>query len=725
MDNDSESLEQKQISPDKQETPEESTAEQPVAESETRAEKQDVPALENAAEKEADQEAPALLDLGAPKETQAMNLPPETFPATCPAGPLGRIFDALSYAGPLVLLVLCVLMTCAEVLQLRELWFSDEVRLADVLLHLRQGDWLVLALNGAPYADKPPLYFWAMYGLTLIPGVSVAMAVFLAVAVSHALFVLSVWGLARGTGHDKRVALAAGLLTLCCVYVSGAACYPRMDLLFSALIVFAMTCLYRGWIRPNAPCWLGAGFLLLGLATLVKGPLGIGFALAASIVFLLWRGTPGRLNGRDGLPGFALMLVLILAWLGVLAFKGETAYLYEMIGVQLLGRMTGGAPHSYPWWYYLAALPLMWLPWVFLVLFVDWISAVRGFPAAWKNRKANGGSCWLWIWLFSGVVILSVIPSKIAVYALPLLAPLAVLTARSLLKLSPARSRWFFRLTAILLLAAGFALIAADLFPFVRDFLPENWMPVLPPAVNAWLEALHGAAVMGGILALAAVLLLALVCLDHPGGALLLTAVGMVAIAIPYELLVAPGLGAILSPRAQAEAMLEKVKDGYAPAAFKVYRGAYAWHLNQLAKTSETLRTAPDLKDAATRDAWLAQNPKAVIAMPEKEWEAWQDKPATASVILRTWMVDKPYVVAAMDVTPPAPRQEEESAARSAPAASPESSPNAAEQAGPGAPATPSEPAENPNAAEQSEADAAAPDAAAPAPTPEQPAVSF
>ena len=599
-----------------------------------------------------------------PKKNSRADAPADSAPPTDPetshpAGPLARIFDALSHAGLLVLLVLCVLMTCAEVLQIRDLWFSDEVHIADVFQRLRHGDWLVLTMNGVPYPDKPPLYFWAMQALSLLPGVSVPMAMFLAVAISHALFTGSVWALARGTGHDRRVALAAGFLTLCCIYVSGTACYLRMDLLFSSLIILAMTCLYRGWIKSCAPFWLGAGFLLLGLSTLVKGPLGIGFALITSILFLFWRGTPGRLNGRDGLPGFLLMLVLILVWIGAVYLKGDSNYLYEMIGVQLTGRIMGeSAPHTQPWWYYLAALPLMWLPWILIVLFVNWLAAMRGIPAAWKSRKTDGGSCWLWIWLVSGVAILSAVSSKIAVYALPLLAPLAVLTARSLLKLTPGRSRWFFRLTSLILFLAGLALVLVDVFPLVRAYIPNGWLPPFPPVVDAWLEALHGTAIMGSILILLALVLIAAVCLAQPGGALLVTTIGMVAMVVPYELVVAPSLNAILSPRSQAEAMLEKVKDGYAPAAFKVYRGAYAWHLNQLAGFPDTLLNVPDLKDTAALNAWLAQNPKAVIAMPEKEWDAWTDKPSTASVLLHSWMVDQPYVVTAMDVTPPAPHPE-------------------------------------------------------------------
>ena len=39
------------------------------------------------------------------------------------------------------------------------------------------------------------------------------------------------------------------------------------------------------------------------LACLIGMAVGIAFAVVTSILFLFWRGTPGRLNGRDGLPG--------------------------------------------------------------------------------------------------------------------------------------------------------------------------------------------------------------------------------------------------------------------------------------------------------------------------------------------------------------------------------------------------------------------------------------
>lgn len=659
---------------------------------------------------------------------------PET-PPPPPSGPAAKLFDVLSYAGLPLLIVLAAAMTFLEVWQVRDLWFSDEVRLADAFMNLKNGDWLMLTMNGLPYPDKPPLYFWFMEALSMIPGITVPMVFFLAVAISHALFIGSIWLLARGTGHDRRVAFAAGLVALSCLYISGAACYPRMDLLFAAVVTLGMTCLYRGWIKPFAPFWLTAGFLLMGVATLIKSPLGIAFAVAASILFLFWRGTPGRLNGRDGLPGFLLMLLVIAAWLGMLYLEGHQDYLRDMLGTQLAGRVLEGGHHAEPWWYYLAAIPIIWAPWVLIILFVNWFAALRGIPAAWKSRRENGGSSWLWIWFFSGAAMLSCVQAKMAVYALPLLAPLAVLTGRSLLRLSPGRSRCFFSLVSTLLALLGLALVLVDVFPLLRPYI-GGFLPPVPAMIDPWLNALDGTMYMGGILVLLAVVLLFFTRLSLPGGAMLVTAVGMIVMLQPYHFFVAPSMDKILSPRAQAAAMAAKVKEGCAPAAFHVYPGAYAWHLNEILAPEGKRLSVPDLATPEARDAWLKEHPRAVMAMPKADWDAWTQKPAGAEVILTAWMVHKPYVVVAFSAAAPAaepapaaeaPAQAAEPAAEPAPAeaapapaAAPEKAPEAASAPAEAAAAAPSVQAEAPAAAPAAQAEAPAAAPAAPAPAPAQ-----
>lgn len=687
-------------------------------ESEEKSEPEEKSAESAADDKDAEpDDAPILLDAPAEEaKKDHIRMPDAPAPEPPASGAAARLFDALSYAGLPVLLILAAAMTFLEVWQVRDLWFSDEVRLADAFMNLKGGDWLMLTMNGLPYPDKPPLYFWFMDALTRIPGVGAPMVLFLAVALSHLLFIGSIWLLARGTGHDRREAFAAGLVALGCAYISGAACYPRMDLLFAAVVTLGMTCLYRGWIKSFAPFWLAAGFLLMGAATLIKSPLGIAFAVVTSVIFLFWRGTPGRLNGRDGLPGFVLMLLMLMAWAGALYLGGHQDYLRDMVGTQLAGRVLEGGRHVQPWWYYLAALPIMWLPWILVILFVNWFAALRGIPAAWKTRKERGGSSWLWIWLVTGAAMLSLVQAKMSVYALPLLAPLAVLTGRSVMRLTPGRSRCFFSLVSVLIALAGLALVALEAFPVVRPYI-GSYLPAVPAMADPWLDALHGTMYMGGVLILLAVALLFFTRLALPGGALLVTAFGMIVMLLPYQAFVAPSMDKILSPRAQAEAMAAKVKEGYAPAAFDVYPGAYAWHLNLLLPQQQGRLAVPDLATPAERDAWLKAHPMTVMAMPESDWKAWTDKPSDAAVLLTSWMVHKPYVVVAVNASAqtsaeaaPADGTAESSeapaeapAASAAPATEPAATPaaepaaeEAPEASSAPAPAAPAEPAQTP-----------------------------
>ncbi len=61
----------------------------------------------------------------------------------------------------LVLLLLFFATYCVNLLLPRDLWVQDEMRYGEVVREmLSTGNWLVPHLNGAPYPDKPALYFW-------------------------------------------------------------------------------------------------------------------------------------------------------------------------------------------------------------------------------------------------------------------------------------------------------------------------------------------------------------------------------------------------------------------------------------------------------------------------------------------------------------------------------------------------------------------------------------
>lgn len=573
-----------------------------------------------------------------------------------------KCFNGLSWAGLPVLLVMTALVVFQQLLAPRALWLFDEVRAADVYMRFLGGDQLALSLNGVPCTDMPPLYFWFLRGLDLVPHVDQPLLFFLGTALSAMLYIGAIWLLARATGHDRRTAFASGLLALTTFFIMGLAQSPNADLLFAATVVLSLICFYRGWIRTKAPVWLTLAFLLAGAATLIKGPLALAFPIIASILFLFWRGTPGRLNGRDGLPGFLLMLLLIGVWLVMLYVAGHTDYIVDMFQRQLAGRIFDTGENTLPRWFYLAALPLVCLPWTLLPLFVNWWGAARGVPAAWRSRRENGGSSWLWLTLLAGLALLSALGAKSATALLPLLAPLAVLAGRSLLRLTPRRSRLYFFFTACMFLLLGLLLVAGHYHARLLPLLPAAWIArlgELPPLVFAWLDAARNLVCMGGVLIILALLLIFLCRRSLPGGALLLCSAGLVVMNLPFARNVAPSLEGILSPRPHASAMAPLAHEGYKPAAYRVSPGAFAYYLNECMAaygTPETggrpAFTVPEFDSMDQLRELLAKNDRVLVVMPEKDWNDWQDRPARLTVIGRQWMVDEPCVLVKQDERP-------------------------------------------------------------------------
>ena len=204
-----------------------------------------------------------------------------------------RLFSALALSPLIVLTVMFLLQTLFS-LDPRALWFSDEIRHADAFKNLLDhGKWLILEMNGAPYPDKPPLYFWFLRGLYELLRTDGPLLYFTAAAVSGLLFLWASVALGRHVARvDGRTNLAAGIILLSTGYFMGLLHYARMDLLFAALIICANIVLYRAFVRPRPdyPGMVGA-FVLAGLACMVKGPLAFAFPLSAIVLFALWRGT--------------------------------------------------------------------------------------------------------------------------------------------------------------------------------------------------------------------------------------------------------------------------------------------------------------------------------------------------------------------------------------------------------------------------------------------------
>lgn len=409
---------------------------------------------------------------------------PEASPQTSSFA--SRCFNGLASVGPLVLILFWLIQSMPTFMG-RELH----------ALHNLGVGLFGVAVSGLPSPELYPVYHWFLSALSLIPGIgNLSLAAYIpgvqptagleqisgypvqllpiASALSALFLILLTWALARATGNDRRTAFASGLVLL-----TGFACMglPRIsgsDMLFTAILTLAGICLYRGWIKAFAPLWLFAGFALVALSTLAGGLLGLVLPLLVSLVFLLWRGTFRRAGARDGALAFGLLLVLLLAWGTFIAFgDGGRELLKTLLENEYL------APVLEAWklqgqdsWIIVALLAILWLPWTLLLLFLPWGRFGAFFKGIVVNRKQRPGQGWLWCNAIVTLVILALLGANMPVLLMPLLPPLAVLTAQGVLNLSARGSRGFFLLLAILLIVLGLLFAAANIYPlFLGELL--------------------------------------------------------------------------------------------------------------------------------------------------------------------------------------------------------------------------------------------------------------
>jgi len=547
---------------------------------------------------------------------------------------LSRLYTVLAYA-PLIVLAGVLALQTVFALDTRALWFSDEIRYANVfenVIHAHK--WLVMYLNGVPYPDKPPVYFWFL--TTLLPifkgptpalfmtGAALSGLLLLTAAMALSRFVLKA---------GREVSLGGGLVLLTGFYFIGLTHYSRMDLLFAALITASHICLFRALARERADGMAVAGFVLAAVATLTKGPLGIVFPLLTSILFLAWRGNLKRLLRRDMGLGLAAAVLILGAWVAAAWFGGEHELIKNIFYKQIYRRAVNASHHEQPFWHYFATMPLAWLPWTFLLAALPLkklLSASFWGDVCAARKNDQPGAAFLWIQVLSGFTLLTCLSTKIIVYLLPIFPPLALLTARAFLNMEPAKSARF------MLFTAGLFALAAVTLPFGNTIQP--W-PIHVDGLfwTALASALAAAALWFGRRL-------------SPKAALLVLTLVVTAWTQPLFLITLPSVDGAMSPKAQAELMGEYIDKGYTPVAYKIYSGVYTYYCGH-----DVLET----QDLPLIEKMLGEQPKVVLGMQKKEWEHWENRPDSLRVVHEQWVVDRPYVLAVKDA-PAAPLGEAE-----------------------------------------------------------------
>lgn len=319
----------------------------------------------------------------------------------------------------------------------RPLLLPDEARYAEVAREMLAGDGLVPLLNGLPFFHKPPLTYWAdMAGMALF-GASPFTAR-LGPLLGAWLMGAALWLALRRQRGPATAGTALVVLATNPFYFVGAQ-YANHDMLVAGTLTVAVLCLARALERPSDAVadtppdrrWLLAGWAACALAVLAKGLIGL---VLPALVIGPWLLTQGRWRAMLGLlhpAGLAVFAVLALPWFALMQLRYPAFFDYFIVEQHFRRFAQTGFNNQQGWWFFLAVLPLLTLP---------WSGYLPATVARWRAQAAPADRAFtgllLW-WAVAIVGFFSLPASKLVGYILPALAPWCALLAPAV-----AASRW-------------------------------------------------------------------------------------------------------------------------------------------------------------------------------------------------------------------------------------------------------------------------------------------
>jgi 4-amino-4-deoxy-L-arabinose transferase-like glycosyltransferase len=429
--------------------------------------------------------------------------------------------ESLKSAAPFLLLGAIALGTLF--LRLGALPFigADECRYARISQEMSEsGRWVTPILQGLPWLEKPPLYYWITIPMIRTFGMSEA-AARIAPALTALMAAAAIFWLGRRLWSWRAGAWSAIIL----LTAIGYAAFGRsasMDMPFTACLTVAFS-LFAAGILGGKSSWRQTvcAYVLIGCAVLAKGPVAI--LLAAGILVLFWvfdeRG--GSLRRIHVLAGAGITLAVSVPWFWLVFRENGFSFISIFFVNHNLARYVSDLHHhDQPVYYFLLVLPGLLFPWS------GWLPMLIPRPlggwAILNWRAWDRSTIFLLSWILFPLVFFSFSGSKLAGYVLPCLPPIALLLGRRVALITDQerggnrlrRSRWVYFV---------FSLLLAIAFPIVFQIeYGGAWKvglglgtAVLAPALAAlWLalrgrcaRALQVTALQGALLLLAGNLL--------------------------------------------------------------------------------------------------------------------------------------------------------------------------------------------------------------------------
>lgn len=480
------------------------------------------------------------LDAAAPKGSTS---PAPEASTTSTVSRAERFFTASACLGPLVLVLLLALQAwpffwsdirvSGDSLQSNALFCPREAQsIAAYDATVANGQWrapMPSLTDGQAQWPAYTIFLAAVSRLSvLLPGNPLYPT---AALLSTIFALLGVWSMSRAAGFGPKPALAAGLMLLCAPLFAPLSHFAGPEALTAGLMLFSLASLYMGLQKERAFCLVPAGFALAALAGLSGGPFPLLLPLATALFFLLRRGAFRRIQAPDALMGFTLLLLIVACWLIWVILDPPTGnYLADLASRAFQAPVfTLAALKQSP--LYMAAVGFA--PWLILTVCVSWGRVLSTAKA--NFTTPTGGADFIWISLMAGCLLSLCVGDGIsaAVCLVCLAAPVA---GKALLRLSSLGSRFFYIVTALLLLHAGMALVAAAFGPSL-DWMVDFFRREITPERRELILSITTLPVLGVICIVAAITLTRLTKRERPAGALMVCVLYAVILAQPAGLI--------------------------------------------------------------------------------------------------------------------------------------------------------------------------------------------
>jgi 4-amino-4-deoxy-L-arabinose transferase-like glycosyltransferase len=312
------------------------------------------------------------------------------------------------------------------------------------------GDWVIPRINGLPFIQKPPLYFWleaiglALAGTSLLVARWVSIAAALATAYVVYRFTKTRFG--------ESAARWSLIVLLTSLFFFGGGQFASLDMLVCACITCSILFAVEAAEAPPPRAtylWL-ASYTAAALGMLAKGLMGI---VIPGLVFVVWAlatRRPRLILAAVQVRGIVLLLLITVPWFAAVEQRMPGFLRFFFIHNHFERYAESGFNNPKGVWYYFALVLVGTLPWS-IVLFH---AARAGLAGTEQGRRAVMLGL-----LFSLTVILffTIPSSKLPGYVLSSVPPLAIV-------LAPWCANWKYRRpAAIIALVLCIALLPLSL----------------------------------------------------------------------------------------------------------------------------------------------------------------------------------------------------------------------------------------------------------------------